>query len=459
MIIVVMGVAGSGKTTIGTMLADALRCAWLEGDELHSRENVEKMARGVPLTDSDRAPWLSAIHDRMVDAQARGECLIVGCSALRASYREVLSAGLPVTWVYLKGSRELLASRLRNRTGHFFRVDLLDSQIETLEEPQDAIVVDVSLPPSVIVQHILSGLNAEPEARAAVAHAAGRPDIMPHDVDVRVSADLNELGVHTADAAAAAIRDVVESAGRCSLVLSGGSTPRGFHRALATRHRDDVPWANVHVFWTDERCVPHDDVRSNYGMARETLLDHVPCPAANVHPMPECVADPASAAIAYEETLRRYFGDGPPVLDLVILGLGADGHTASLFPGAPALHERTRWVLPVTADAEPPSRLTLTPPLLAGSARMWFLVAGREKAAAVHSVFIGTPQSSPAALVIAHARSRDSEAMESTASDLPGRAGRTLVWWLDADAAARLDTSRTGSVRSSALTNDDNATD
>jgi gluconokinase len=159
MIIVVMGVAGSGKTTVGTMLADALRCPFLEGDSLHSRENIEKMRRGIPLTDADRGPWLAAIHARMLDAFSRDQCLIVGCSALKEPYRRVLSEGIVITWVYLRGSAELLRSRLQHRQSHFMRVDMLASQLETLEEPSDALVVDISQPPGAIVEQIVAALS------------------------------------------------------------------------------------------------------------------------------------------------------------------------------------------------------------------------------------------------------------------------------------------------------------
>ena len=155
-IVVVMGVAGSGKTTVGEMLADALGCPFLEGDTLHSPENVEKMSRGVPLTDADRAPWLSAIHARMADACNRGQCLVVGCSALKQSYRAVLAEGLPVTWIYLKGSAELVQSRMLARANHFMKAGMLASQFAALEEPSDAIVVDISQPPHAIVERILS---------------------------------------------------------------------------------------------------------------------------------------------------------------------------------------------------------------------------------------------------------------------------------------------------------------
>jgi gluconokinase len=160
-IVVVMGVAGSGKTTIGEMLADAIPCPFLEGDSLHSRANVEKMSRGVPLTDADRAPWLSAIHARMVDAFNRGESLVVGCSALKQSYRAILGDDVPVTWVYLKGSSELIQARMAHRTNHFMKANMVASQFAALEEPLDALVIDISQPPDAIVERILSELRTD----------------------------------------------------------------------------------------------------------------------------------------------------------------------------------------------------------------------------------------------------------------------------------------------------------
>jgi gluconokinase len=158
-IVVVMGVAGSGKTTIGQLLADAIPCAFLEGDSLHPRASVEKMSRGIPLTDADRAPWLAAIHAYMVDVYNRGDSIVVGCSALKQSYRTVLADGLPVTWVFLKGGQDLIQSRMLGRAGHFMKANMLDSQFEALEEPPDTLVVDVSQSPDTIVERILSALR------------------------------------------------------------------------------------------------------------------------------------------------------------------------------------------------------------------------------------------------------------------------------------------------------------
>jgi carbohydrate kinase (thermoresistant glucokinase family) len=167
MVIVVIGVSGSGKTTVGTMLAVAMKCPFLEGDSLHPKENIDKMSHGTPLTDADRGPWLSAIHARILDSFERGEDLVVGCSALKQEYRRVLGKGIPITWVYLKGSQALIRSRLKHRRNHFMKVDLLASQFDALEEPDDALVVDVSEPPNVIVEHILSQLRVPSHAGAA----------------------------------------------------------------------------------------------------------------------------------------------------------------------------------------------------------------------------------------------------------------------------------------------------
>ena len=167
MIIVVIGVSGSGKTTVGTMLADAMNCPFLEGDSLHSKKNIAKMSRGIPLTDTDRAPWLSAIHDHILGYFERGQDLVVGCSALKEGYRRVVAKGVPITWVYLKGSPALIRSRLKHRSRHFMKVDMLASQFEALEEPSDALVVDVSAPPSAIVARILAQLRVPGQAGVA----------------------------------------------------------------------------------------------------------------------------------------------------------------------------------------------------------------------------------------------------------------------------------------------------
>ena len=167
MIIVVMGVAGSGKTTVGTRLAEAMTCAFLEGDSLHSKENVDKMSHGIPLTDADRAPWLAAIHARILEVFERGLDLVVACSALKQQYRRLLAKDVPITWVYLKGSPALIRDRLEHRPNHFMKADMLASQFEALDEPADALVVDISASPNAIVEQILSKGGAPHRATVA----------------------------------------------------------------------------------------------------------------------------------------------------------------------------------------------------------------------------------------------------------------------------------------------------
>ena len=161
MIYNVMGVEGSGKTTVAKMLAQRLGWVYLEADQFHSEGNKDKMRRGIPLTDDDRLPWLEAIHTELERQETAGENVIAACSVLKEKYREVLSAGLPVRYVYLKGSYELIRSRLRARHGHFAGEAILANQFEVLEEPKDAIVVDVAQTPEEIVAEILVKIRQE----------------------------------------------------------------------------------------------------------------------------------------------------------------------------------------------------------------------------------------------------------------------------------------------------------
>lgn len=160
MVLIVMGVTGCGKTTVGTRLAEELGWAFEDADAFHPPENVAKMSRGIPLTDADRAPWLAAIRARAVEMLARGEPLVVGCSALKAAYRRVLGEGQPgVRFIYLRGDEALLAERLRNRLGHFMDPGLLGSQLATLEEPGSALRVEIALPLAAQVRQIRERLG------------------------------------------------------------------------------------------------------------------------------------------------------------------------------------------------------------------------------------------------------------------------------------------------------------
>ncbi len=151
MIVIVMGTTGSGKTTIGTLLAKRLEWEFVDADDFHPVANVEKMKHGIPLTDADREPWLKALHDKIVQWSAEKRSVVLACSALKQSYRDELWASSDVRFVYLRGSYELFSRRVLARKGHFAKQDLLASQFSTLEEPADAITVDASPAPEQIV--------------------------------------------------------------------------------------------------------------------------------------------------------------------------------------------------------------------------------------------------------------------------------------------------------------------
>ena len=181
---------------------------------------------------------------------------------------------------------------------------------------------------------------------------------------------------------AAEIRRVLRSGDHCSLALSGGETPRPVYRSLAAELPEREAWSRVEVYFADERCVPPDDPASNYRMAGETLLDLLPANPARVHRMEGERSDRDAAARAYEAHL-------PDRLDLLVLGLGADGHIASLFPRSPSLAEWHRRVLAVTAPKPPPERLTITPPVVRAARLTVGLVAGAGKAEALARVVDG----------------------------------------------------------------------
>ena len=158
MILLVMGTTGSGKTTVGKMLAERLGWLFLDADDFHSPQNKEKMHRGLPLSDQDRAPWLAAIHNELLRQNQLGRKVVLACSALKREYREMLRTGPEVKFVYLKGGRELLHRRLHARVGHFMTEKMLESQLATLEEPHDAVIVDVDRSAEEIVAQIRVGL-------------------------------------------------------------------------------------------------------------------------------------------------------------------------------------------------------------------------------------------------------------------------------------------------------------
>jgi 6-phosphogluconolactonase len=248
-------------------------------------------------------------------------------------------------------------------------------------------------------------------------------------LQVRVLADAHAVQRAAAEELAARIERAVEARGVAFVALSGGSTPRGLHTLLADPaepFRARVPWARVHVFWGDERTVPPDHRDSNYRMAHDTLLRHVPIPPAHVHRIRGEDPDPARAAEGYARELREVFAAGDrveaewPRFDLVLLGMGADGHTASLFPGTAAVHEATRLVVAAWVAKLDAYRITLTPPVLNGADAVLFLVAGGDKAETLAAVLEGPlrPDAYPSQVI--------------------RPATGALLWLVDRAAAARL---------------------
>jgi len=224
----------------------------------------------------------------------------------------------------------------------------------------------------------------------------------------RIVVEWQELP-HTAAAwIASAIMQAIRDNGRCSIALSGGKSPQPIYAELAASFRE-IPWNDVDVYFGDERAVPPTDPMSNYGMARASLLDRVPVPAANVRRMEGERADLDGAARDYERLL-------PPAFDVLLLGIGPDGHTASLFPGAPALGERVRRVVAADSPFPPPRRLTITPPVIAAARHTAMIVAAGDKAGIVRRVLEGP---------------RDPHA-------LPSQLALGGVWILDRDAASKL---------------------
>jgi 6-phosphogluconolactonase len=240
---------------------------------------------------------------------------------------------------------------------------------------------------------------------------------------VAVHRDLDTASAAAAEQLVGVVQAAVAARDECALALSGGTTPRTLYEMLAGEpYRSRIPWHRLLVFFGDERCVPPDDARSNYRLAWEALLGRVPIPPDRVHRMPADEADLDAAAAGYERTLRRLLPRGRggwPRFDWVLLGLGDNAHTASLFPGTPVVHEQRRAVVSAYIPELRANRMTLTPPVLNGAALVVFLVAGAGKADAVRRVLDGPwdPDAAPAQVV----RPDDGE----------------LVWLLDAAAASR----------------------
>jgi 6-phosphogluconolactonase len=257
----------------------------------------------------------------------------------------------------------------------------------------------------------------------AVTAAAEPGPTSAGDRRIVVAADPDALVTLTASALRASLAQAIAARGLAWIALAGGRTPRAVYERLATPGTPAIDWARVHVGFGDERLVPPDHADSNYAMARAALLARVPIPASQVHRMAGEAASAETAAAAYETALVQAFGLSPggwPVFDLVLLGVGADGHTASLFPGTPALHERARLAVGVEAPTAPSRRITLTYPVLNAAREVVILTAGADKAAAV-----------------AHALAVEGAIERCPVRGIRPAAGR-VAWHLDAAAASGL---------------------
>ncbi len=242
-----------------------------------------------------------------------------------------------------------------------------------------------------------------------------------HDSAVRIFPDLEELSQAAARYLVSHSRKATAARGKFTVALSGGSSPKRLYSLLATGpYVAQINWSGAHFFWADERCVPPDHEESNFRLAHDAFLAKVLLPKENTHRIAG-EEDPERAASEYEQHLRTFFDDARsfPLFDLILLGVGEDGHTASLFPGAATLRERVRIAVPVYSDAPKPNRVTLTLPVLNHASHILFLVSGRGKAKVLHEIFEdGNPKQYPAGMV--------------------RPVNGTVTWMIDRDAASLL---------------------
>jgi 6-phosphogluconolactonase len=221
------------------------------------------------------------------------------------------------------------------------------------------------------------------------------------DEMISVYSDLEALSQAAAELFMVQSRQASMICGRFCVALSGGETPRRMYEILASSpYRERVHWGEVHVFWSDERCVPENDSRSNARMARQTLLEYVPIPPDHIHPI-RCDQTPHEAAIQYEQELKDFFSTQNPNFHLILLGLGANGHIASLFPHTPVLNEQVKWVSDVYVKELGMHRITFTAPYINQASQVVFLVSGADKAQVLETVLEGPyqPRKLPAQLI------------------------------------------------------------
>lgn len=208
--------------------------------------------------------------------------------------------------------------------------------------------------------------------------------------EIIVTSDSSELARAAVRMFVQAAKESVARKGCFAVALSGGSTPRNMNRMLAQEpYCSSIPWGETHIFWVDERCVSMDDPASNYGMARKDFLDRIPIPVDHIHPMPGETA-PEEGAKIYRNELKKYFRSKKgeyPAFDLILLGIGTDGHIASLFPAIPSLALSKKWVIAVEGGTPDVYRLTLTYDVLNRAEKICFVVSGEDKAPIVKTIF------------------------------------------------------------------------
>jgi len=239
--------------------------------------------------------------------------------------------------------------------------------------------------------------------------------------EIHVLPDLEAVSYQAATLFVTASRNAMTEKTRVAVAISGGSTPRRLYTFLGSaEYRPQVDWQRIHFFWVDERCVPKDHEESNFRTVFDTLLSKVPIPDENIHRI-RSEEELDKAARDYEEEIREFFKPSQlPIFDLVILGVGEDGHTASLFPGSKALGEKERWVVPVYLEKPKINRITLTLPVLNHAAQILFLVSGRSKAIILSEIL------------------EDSHKNDEYPAGLINPVHGTLLWLIDQEAAGQL---------------------
>jgi 6-phosphogluconolactonase len=211
---------------------------------------------------------------------------------------------------------------------------------------------------------------------------------------MHIFSDADKLNEALAQFIVSTAKTAVAEKGRFTFAITGGSSPKKLYELLAKApYRDELPWKNIYIFWGDERFVPQDDDRYNAKMAYETILNHVPIPKDQIYPMPYSdVVPPEEIANQYESGLKNHFGTAAPEFDFILLGMGDDGHTASLFPYTPVLQEKNRWVSEVYHEGQQMYRITLTAPLINKAKNIAFLLFGANKAQVLYNVVEGEYQ-------------------------------------------------------------------